>query len=170
MPRSFFQMLLSRLSPPGARLYATTNPDNPNHYVKTELIDNADLTPYVRHIAFTLDDNPNLDPVYKDSLKRQYSGLFYKRFIQGLWVAAEGAIYANSLTDENYFDEASRPVGLYGQGGYIDHYIAIDYGTTNPCVFLEILDDGRVLWVIREYYWDSKAQFQQRRTASTPTI
>jgi hypothetical protein len=36
MPQSFFQMLLSRMSPEGARLYGTTNPDSPYHWLKTQ--------------------------------------------------------------------------------------------------------------------------------------
>jgi len=43
MPQSFFQMLLSRMSPEGARLYGTTNPDSPYHWLKTEYLDNAEL-------------------------------------------------------------------------------------------------------------------------------
>ncbi|HXC43333.1 MAG TPA: hypothetical protein VNY51_07430 [Candidatus Dormibacteraeota bacterium] len=37
MPQSFFQMLLSRMSPEGARLYGTTNPDSPFHWLKNQL-------------------------------------------------------------------------------------------------------------------------------------
>jgi hypothetical protein len=29
-------------------------------------------------------------------------------------------------------------------------------GTTNQCVFLDTVDDGKTLWVAREYVWDSK--------------
>jgi len=43
MPQSFFQMLLSRMSPQGARLYGTTNPDSPYHWLKTEYLDKPDL-------------------------------------------------------------------------------------------------------------------------------
>lgn len=43
MPHSFFQMLLTRMSPEGARLYGTTNPDSPYHWLKTDYLDNADL-------------------------------------------------------------------------------------------------------------------------------
>jgi hypothetical protein len=40
MPWSFFQMLLSHMSPEGARLYATTNPDSPYHWLKADYLDN----------------------------------------------------------------------------------------------------------------------------------
>ena len=42
---------------------------------------------------FRLEDNWNLDPDYVANLKKEYTGLWYKRFILGLWVQAEGAIY-----------------------------------------------------------------------------
>ena len=36
MPERFFKQLLNRLSVPGAKLYSTTNPDSPMHYIDTE--------------------------------------------------------------------------------------------------------------------------------------
>ena len=35
-------MLLSRLSMKSAKLYATTNPDTPTHWVKLDIIDNEE--------------------------------------------------------------------------------------------------------------------------------
>ena len=43
MPQSYFQMLLTRLSPPGARLYGSTNSDNSEHWLKKEYLDNPKL-------------------------------------------------------------------------------------------------------------------------------
>ena len=40
--------------------------------------------------------------------------------------------------------------------------IACDYGTTNPCVFLDIYDDGDMIRVDREYRWDSKKKSRQK--------
>lgn len=40
--------------------------------------------------------------------------------------------------------------------------ITVDYGTTNPCVYLEIWDDGETLWVDREYRWDSRSEEARR--------
>ena len=39
--QDFFAMLLSRLSMPGAKLFGTTNPDNPGHWLKTDYLDRA---------------------------------------------------------------------------------------------------------------------------------
>ena len=45
-------------------------------------------------MAFTIDDNPFLDPSFVASLKREYAGtVYYDRFILGKWKAAEGLIY-----------------------------------------------------------------------------
>lgn len=88
----FFSMLLSRLSMPGAKLLATTNPDNPNHFIKKEYLD-RELELDMFHMRFTIDDNPFLDPAYVEALKKEYTGLYYKRFILGEWCVADGLCY-----------------------------------------------------------------------------
>lgn len=80
----------------------TMNPEPPNHWIYTEYIDKYledNLLGYSWH-HFTLDDNPALSEERKAELKTQYSGIFYKRYILGLRVRAEGIIYG-CLTDEN---------------------------------------------------------------------
>lgn len=165
MPQSFFQMLLSRMSPPGARLYGTTNPDSPYHWLKTEYLDKAELKEkrilWSEH--FTMDDNPNLTGDFVESQKRLYSGFFYKRFIEGLWVVAEGAIYKDSWSEELLYDLEDEPPSLRQR--HQQRIIAVDYGTVNPMVFLDIYDDGRFFWVAREYYWDSVTEMRQKTDA-----
>jgi PBSX family phage terminase large subunit len=167
IPRSSYQMIMSRMSPKGARFYATTNTDSPYHWLKTEVIDSVKLREaseiFVEH--FALDDNPHLEQDFKESLKRQFSGVFYKRFIEGLWVLAEGAIYRDVLTDDVFYTDTERPIGLKSPGGHQEHWIGVDYGTINPCVFVDAYDDGRTLWMDREYYWDSRAQNRQKTDA-----
>jgi len=167
MPQSFFQMLLSRMSPEGARLYGTTNPDNPYHWLKKNYLDNEGLrtngTLWSQH--FTMADNPNLSERFVESQKKLYTGFFYKRFIEGLWVIAEGAIYKDSWSEELLYDAKDEPVGLRQRGGHQQRIIAVDYGTTNPMVFLDIYDDGKLFWVVREYYWNSVAEMRQKTDA-----
>lgn len=169
MPRSFFMMLLSRMSPEGARLYSTTNPDSPYHWFKTEFLDSEKLSRGLGKDlwwqTWTMDDNPNLGKEFRESTKRLYTGVFYQRFIQGLWVLAEGAIYRDVLTEDTYYDDATRPVGLLSRGGHVEHWIAIDYGTTNPMVYLDVYDDGNIVWIDREYYWDSRREGRQKTDA-----
>jgi PBSX family phage terminase large subunit len=167
MPQSFFQMLLSRMSPEGARLYGTTNPDGPYHWLKTGYLDNSDLRSkrILWSDHFTMSDNPNLTTEFVESQKRLYSGFFYRRFIEGLWVVAEGAIYKDSWSEALLYDLNDEPIGLRAEGGHQQRIIAIDYGTTNPMVFLDIYDDGQIFWVVREYYWDSSVEMRQKTDA-----
>lgn len=96
LPAEFFRQLLGRMSPVGAALFGTTNPDGPSHWFNVEYLERlSELTDwYVEH--FNMDDNPGLTEAYKESLKREYTGVWYDRFILGLWVAAEGSIYGES--------------------------------------------------------------------------
>jgi len=151
-PESMFTVLLSRLSVDGAKFFGTTNPDSPYHWLKVNYIDRAnELDMKVFH--FMLEDNPNLSEAYIRSLKKEYTGLWYKRFIQGLWVQAEGAVY--DIWDEDKFVVDTVPK--------CDRYcIGIDYGTSNPTVFVLLGEKDGVIYVVDEYYWDPSATGKQK--------
>ena len=87
----FFVMLLSRLSEEGARLFATTNPDCPAHWVKRNYIDNPCID--LMSMKFLLTDNTFLSKTYVEELKKEFCGVFYNRYILGEWVVAEGRVY-----------------------------------------------------------------------------
>src|SRR5690625_7400637 len=89
-PESYFAQSLARMSVAGAKMIGTTNPDSPNHWLKKDWID-ADKGVVSRKL--TIEDNEHLPADFVESLKREYTGLWYKRFIEGLWVSAEGAVY-----------------------------------------------------------------------------
>lgn len=145
-PETFFQMLRSRLSVSGAKFDGTCNPEGPYHWAKAELFDKADGENCCAW-HFTLDDNPFLDPQFVAALKTEYTGLWYKRYIQGLWVAAEGAVY-------DMFDEAVHVVAELPQ--MQKYWTASDYGTANPTVFLLLgLGMDKCLYVVDEYRWDA---------------
>lgn len=103
-PKDFFTMLLSRLSEPGAKLFATTNPDVPTHWLLTEYLKNEKLTDDLFRMFFHIDDNTTLDKGYVSSLKKEYTGVYYDRFILGKWVVANGAIYKVFSDDPRSFD------------------------------------------------------------------
>lgn len=148
-PQSFFQMLKSRLSEPGAMCDLTGNPEGPYHWAKQFI----DTTGNLNCWHFTLNDNPYLDPEYVQAIKTEYSGVWYQRLIEGLWVAAEGAIY-------DMFSEALHVVDDLPE--IKAHYIACDYGTANPTVFLLIghAVDGKY-YVVDEWRWDSAEKHRQ---------
>lgn len=88
----FFTMLLSRLSSNDAKLFATTNPDNPSHWLYKKYIKRKDELD-IKIYKFLISDNSFLDKDYIENLKKEYTGVFYDRFILGRWKAAEGVIY-----------------------------------------------------------------------------
>ena len=88
----FFVMLLSRLSTPGAKLIETTNPDSPSHWLMAKYLRRGDQLDLL-DMKFTIEDNIFLGREYVEALKKEYTGVFYDRFILGLWKAAEGVIY-----------------------------------------------------------------------------
>ena len=75
------------------------------------------------HLHFTMDDNLSLSASVKARYESLYSGVFYDRFIRGLWVVAEGLIYTMFNKDFHAVPDAPRPYDRY--------YISIDYGTAN---------------------------------------
>lgn len=132
LPKGYWDMLMTRLRVPGAKAFVTTNPDHPRHPLKLDVIDKvADLGLGYRVWSFTMDDNPGLDPEYVERQKRMYSGLFYRRFILGEWVAASGAIYdmLDLGTDQEPGPHRIAPdqVVLDADG----YHLGVDYGTAN---------------------------------------
>jgi hypothetical protein len=89
---AFWTQLLGRMSVPGARLFATTNPDGPAHWFKKQVVDRAVELGY-KVFKFRLTDNTFLDPAYVAQICKEYTGLWYRRFILGEWVQAAGAVY-----------------------------------------------------------------------------
>ena len=127
LQRAFFVQLLGRLSVHGSRLFGTTNPDSPQHWLKKDYLDRAEALGW-RVWHFVMDDNPGLTDEYKAAKAQEFTGLFYQRFILGQWVSAEGAIY--DMWDPD------RHVVPWGDLPRITRFIGIgvDYGTTNPTV------------------------------------
>ena len=70
------------------------NPEGPHAYIKEEFIDKA-TEKRVYRLHFVMDDNLTLSVDRKEAYRRAWSpgSVFYKRFILGLWVAADGLIY-----------------------------------------------------------------------------
>jgi len=160
LPEAVWNMLMSRLRLPNARLYATTNPDSPYHWLKTQWIDRQKEIEDIKVWQFRIDDNPSLTETYKNQLKREYVGLWYKRYIDGQWVLAEGTVY-------DFFNEAEHVIP-YAPPAAEYYVVGVDYGTVNPTVF-SLIGYNRAtfpnMWLESEYYWDSTKRLVQKTDA-----
>jgi PBSX family phage terminase large subunit len=155
-PQSFIEQAFGRCSVESSKYWLNCNPENPRHYIKTEVIDKAKEKRFL-HVHFALDDNLTLSEKIKNRYRRMFSGVWYKRFILGLWVAAEGAIY-------DMFDDSVHVVDKVPD--IVRYWIAIDYGTTNPTTFLLIGQGAdKRLYVCAEWRWDSTKQGSQKTDA-----
>lgn len=168
VPESFFTMLYSRLSVPGAKLWLTANPEGPSHWLKTDWLDkarlwidgkgtfhwnNSDAALDLHRYTFLIDDNKTLDPAYLARQKRSYSGLFYRRYIGAEWVAADGAVFDMYDPEKHVipYEELPAITHVFGAG--------MDYGTTNAstAIILGLGTDKR-LYALDEWRHDSKAE------------
>ncbi len=181
IPESFWAMFLTRLSIPGARAYASSNPAGPAHWLKKNYLDRAklhltgdgqtlrfdgpdrlDLNRY----SFKLADNPSLNPSYVQAITREFGGLLYRRLVLGEWCLAEGVVY-------DMFDEARHVIRgpqppLIRLPG-----VGIDVGTVNPTAALilgvqgpdQVIGRGARLVLAREWRHDSKTALVQKTDA-----
>ena len=143
--RGFWIMLLSRLSESGAKLFGSTNPDSPNHWLKVEYLDRIDELDLYSD-KFTIDENTFLDPEYVRQIKSEYTGVFYKRYIEGEFAVAEGIIYPE------YEQALCAPF----DGACSEYVLSIDYGTQNAfCALLWGHKEG-IWYCTREYYYSGR--------------
>ena len=152
MPRSFVEQACARCSVEGSRLWFSCNPEGPEHWFYKEWIQKTQERNAL-YLHFTMEDNPALSPRVIRRYARSFSGTFYRRFVLGEWVAAEGRVY-------DFFDEHFiRPAP---EGEMEQWRISCDYGTVNPASFgLWGKRDG-VWYRVKEYYYDSRAEKRQK--------
>lgn len=152
MPRSFVEQALARCSVEGAKFWFNCNPANPRHWFYEEWIkqlDNKDAM----HLHFLMSDNPSLSKETLARYETMYTGVFYRRYVLGEWVQAEGLVYPMFDREKHVIPEFS------GNGRY---WISIDYGILNPfSAGLWCIRDG-VATRIAEYYHDGRKTKQQR--------
>lgn len=156
MPRSFVEQALARCSIEGARFWFNCNPDNPNHWFYREWVLKAPEKHALR-LKFLMDDNLSLSDKVKQRYYSLYQGTFYRRFILGEWVIAEGLVYQdyNDHIKDKLWD--GNPDELVGRW-----YISMDYGTINPCSMgLWCVTDNEAIRV-DEYYYNSRKEGYQR--------
>ena len=155
MPRSFVEQALARCSVRGSKFWLNCNPAGPEHWFYREWVRKREEKNLL-YLHFTMEDNPSLAPEIRARYEHLYSGVFYDRYVRGLWVAAEGLIYDMFSPERHVLREEIPCAG--------DCYVSVDYGTRNPAVFLlwqRTRDGSR--WVCRrEYYWDGRKNLRQK--------
>ena len=155
MPESFVNQATGRCSVDGSKFWFNCNPDGPYHWFKTGWIDKA-AEKNLLYLHFTMDDNLSLTEKIKKRYASLYSGVFFQRYILGLWVVAEGIIY-------DMFSEEKHVVDNIATNAAAKYYVSCDYGTQNATVFLmwESGSDGK--WYCSdEYYYSGRDETTQK--------
>lgn len=148
LQEDFFIQLLNRLWE-GAQLFGTTNPDNPGHWLKRKFFDRLGDLPDWRTWHFVLDDNPQLSEERKAAIRRENTGLYYRRNVLGEWVAAEGSIYPMWDPERHVVPWMDLP----DMWRFLS--VGVDYGTTNATAALLLgLGLDRRLYLIDEWRHD----------------
>ena len=147
MPESFVNQATGRCSVDGSKFWFNCNPDSPSHWFKVNWIDKATEKRLI-YLHFIMDDNLSLSERVKARYRAMYSGVFYDRFILGLWVIAEGLVYGMFDKEKNIFS------GAYKYNANSSYYISIDYGTMNPFAagLFELAQDGKVRMLKEAHY------------------
>lgn len=146
-PENFTLMCQSRVRAQGKqwKKFWSCNPDSPENYVLKKYIKNENIDVKTWH--FILDDNPNLTEGYKNEIKASYSGVYYDRFVLGLWVLAEGMVYDEFDQKIHVIDPIDLPMNW-------KYYRSIDWGYQNPfcCLFAAYNYKDNILYIYDEHY------------------
>lgn len=125
MPRSFVEQAMARCSVDGSKFWFNCNPENPAHWFYIEWIKKA-AERNILYLHFTMNDNLSLSDKIKARYEAMYSGVFYRRYILGLWVKAEGLVYPMFNRDAHIVRSVPERSPRHR------YYVAVDYGTVNP--------------------------------------
>ena len=158
MPESFVNQATGRCSVDGSKYWFNCNPDGPYHWFKVNWIDKI-KEKNLLYLHFTMDDNLSLTEKIKERYRSMYTGVFFRRYILGLWAMAEGIIYDMFNADDHVTEEEQE---LYPTG----KYISIDYGTQNATVFLMWEKSLSGKWCCtKEYYYSGRDKGKQKTDA-----
>ncbi len=150
MPRSFVEQACARCSVTGSRLWFNCNPAGPGHWFYRAWILEAEKRNCLR-LHFTMEDNPSLTPEIRQRYEKLYSGVFYRRFVLGQWVQAEGRVY--DFFSQEMVKKAPERCDKW--------YISCDYGTVNPTSMGLWGRSGGVWYRVKEFYFSSRESMRQ---------
>ena len=192
MPESFVNQATGRCSVTGSKYWFNCNPDGPYHWFKVNWIDKAigylgkkkaakireeasqaGRDPELKkllYVHFTMDDNLSLAEEIKARYRSMYTGVFFKRYIMGLWAMAEGIIYDMFDPDKHTVDAEAVAAAYKDRTGYPfwtgERYVSCDYGTQNPTAFLLWEKGADKKWYCRrEYYYSGRDKGRQKTDA-----
>jgi PBSX family phage terminase large subunit len=155
MPQSFVNQVLARCSVEGSRYWFSCNPGSPEHWFYRDWVSRSREQNALR-LHFELKDNPSLSPSIIERYERQYSGVFYDRYIKGLWTQAEGLIYPD------YKNAVEKPQELV----YKAYCVSLDYGTLNAFAALKWgLDEDGTWHLVDEYYYSGRDEMVTKTDA-----
>ena len=154
MPESFVNQATGRCSVDGSKFWFNCNPDGPYHWFKLNWIDKC-KEKQLLYLHFMMDDNLSLSEKVKTRYMSMYTGVFYKRYILGLWAMAEGIIY-------DMFD-AAKHIVTGRQEAIGSKYVSVDYGTQNATVYLLWEKSRKGQWTAtKEYYYSGREEGAQK--------
>lgn len=150
MPESFVNQGTGRCSVAGSKFWFNCNPDTPAHWFKREWIDKQEEKSLL-YLHFTMDDNYSLAEDIKKRYRGMYSGVFFKRYIQGLWVAAEGVIYDLFVDNKESYIIDEAPKIRYAT-------IGVDFGGTGSAHSFTLtgFTQNWDVVILDEFYWNNK--------------
>lgn len=158
MPESFVNQATARCSVAGSKFWFNCNPDGPFHWFYRKWVLKCRKRKLV-YLHFLMTDNLTLDAQVLERYAVQYTGVFFQRFIKGLWAAADGLIYDMFDKDRHVADEAPPTEG--------DFYVSCDFGVQNPTAFLLWRKEkGKDRWIcLKEYYYSGREKRKQKTVA-----
>lgn len=155
-PRSFVEQAITRCSVTDSKIWFSCNPAGTQHWFNQEWILQAEERNAL-HLHFVLTDNPGLSPETIQRYKKAFSGVFYRRYILGEWVDAEGLVYPFFAANEDTYLFKDPISGLEGR-----FFVSIDYGTHNPCSMgLWVVNNGKAIRIKESYYDSTKTKVQR---------
>lgn len=142
-----FNEIKSRCSGEGARLLIDTNPDQPEHWFKTNFIDKEEEG-ITKVFHYELDDNIFLTERYKRNIKNTTaSGMFYDRDVKGLWVSAEGIVYKDFRENVHYVTKDKLK-----DINFVRYFAGVDWGYEHPGSIVVIgQDDKGDMYILEEH-------------------
>lgn len=130
MPRSFVEQALTRCSVDGAKLWFSCNPGSPHHWFYTEWIKRHEERNAL-YLHFEMTDNPGLTQKTLERYENMFAGIFYDRYVRGLWVAAEGVVYSDFANNtEKYLIDDPLEWAKQNDTRFSTISLGVDFGGT----------------------------------------